>query len=75
MSKEITSRRKKKLSRRPFKLRWFSKRKHCTCRRHNRHAVEEVVDDVVEVSRASQGSQAQPHEDEGKAKKAEENPM
>jgi hypothetical protein len=56
----------------PFKLRWFSKRKRCTCRNHNRNAPEEVVDDVAEVSR---GSQAQPHKDEEEAKKVEENPM
>jgi hypothetical protein len=59
----------------PFKLRWFLKRKRCTCRKHNRNAAEEVVDDVAEVSRASRGSQAQPHKDEEEAKKAEENSM
>jgi hypothetical protein len=37
--------------------------------------VEEVVDDVVEDSRASRGNQAQPREDEGKAKKSKENSM
>jgi gag-polypeptide of LTR copia-type len=38
--------------------------------KHNRHATEEVVDDVAEVSRANRGSQAQPREDEEEAKKA-----
>jgi hypothetical protein len=37
------------------------------------HAVEEVVDNVVEVSPTSRGSQVQPYEDEIEAKKAEEN--
>jgi hypothetical protein len=32
------------------------------------------VDDVVEVSRVSRGSQIQPREDEGEAKKAEKKP-
>jgi hypothetical protein len=40
-------------------------------RRHNRNATEEVVDDMAEESRANRGSQAQPHEDEGEAKKSE----
>jgi Zinc knuckle len=44
------------------------------CRRHNRHAAEEVVDDVTEVSRASRDIQAQPREDEEEAKKAENKP-
>jgi hypothetical protein len=64
-----------KLSSRPFKLRWFSKRKCCTCIRHNRHATEEIMDDMTKVNQASRGSQAQPREDKGEAKKAEENPM
>jgi hypothetical protein len=59
----------------PFKLRLFSKRKCCTCKRHNMHATEKVMDDVAEESRASRDSQAQSHEDEGEAKKTEENPI
>jgi hypothetical protein len=51
------------------------KEKAFTYRRHNKHAIEDVMDDVVEENRASQGSQAQPREDEGEVKKVEKNSM
>jgi hypothetical protein len=56
----------------PFKLKWFSKKKYCMCKRYSRHAAVEVMDNMVEESQASQ---AQPREDEGEAKKVEENSM
>jgi hypothetical protein len=76
MSRGKNSRREK-LSRRPFKLRWFSKRKHCMCRRHNRHAAVEVVDDVAEENRAnSRANRAQTRRDEGaEMVTTEEDPM
>jgi hypothetical protein len=73
----VRSSRREKLPRRPFKLRWFSKKKQCMCRRHNRHATVEVVDDVAEENRANgRANRAQTRRDEGaKMVTAEEDPM
>jgi hypothetical protein len=55
----------------------LEKKKHCMCRRHNRHATVEVVDDVAEENRANgRANRAQTRRDEGaKMVTAEEDPM
>jgi hypothetical protein len=60
---------KKSFSRRPFKQRWFSKRRHCMSRKENNAANLVVAEDVIEEKQLSRGSQAQLRENDREANK------